>query len=70
MVHEGRTYGMGICMTYFMMAMQVGNGTGPIALGFVADRISLHWTFYSAAMALFISNLIFFFTIKDSDSLP
>jgi DHA1 family multidrug resistance protein-like MFS transporter len=70
MVYEGRTYGMGICMTCFMMAMQVGNGIGPIALGFVADCVSLDWAFYSAAIALFISSVIFFFTIKDSDSLP
>jgi DHA1 family multidrug resistance protein-like MFS transporter len=69
-VQEGRTYGMGICMTYFMMAMQVGNSIGPIALGFVADQVSLHWAFYSAAIALFISSLMFFFIIKDSDSLP
>jgi DHA1 family multidrug resistance protein-like MFS transporter len=69
-VQEGRTYGMGICMTYFMMAMQTGNGVGPIALGFIADRFSLDWAFYSAAIALFISNLIFFSVIKDSDSLP
>ncbi len=69
-VKEGRTFGMGICMTYFMMAMQVGNGVGPIALGFIADRVSLDWVFYSAAIALFISNFIFFFTIKNSDSLP
>jgi DHA1 family multidrug resistance protein-like MFS transporter len=69
-VQEGRTYGMGICMTYFMMAMQVGNGVGPIALGFVADCVSLDWAFYSAAIALFIGSFIFLFTIKDSDSLP
>jgi DHA1 family multidrug resistance protein-like MFS transporter len=69
-VQEGRTYGMGICMTYFMMAMQVGNGIGPIALGFIADRVSLDWVFYSASIALIISSLVFFFTIKDSDSLP
>jgi DHA1 family multidrug resistance protein-like MFS transporter len=67
-VQEGRTYGMGICMTYFMMAMQAGNGVGPIALGFIADRFSLDWAFYSAAIALFISSIIFFSVIKDSDS--
>jgi MFS family permease len=70
MVQEGRTFGMGICMTYFMMAMQVGNGIGPIALGFIADRVSLDWVFYSAAIALFVSSFIFFFTIRDSDSRP
>jgi DHA1 family multidrug resistance protein-like MFS transporter len=70
MVNEGRTYGMGICMTYFMMAMRLGNGIGPIVLGFVADYISLDWAFYSAAIALFVSSVIFFFMIKDSDSLP
>jgi DHA1 family multidrug resistance protein-like MFS transporter len=69
-VQEGRTYGMGICMTYFMMAMQVGNAIGPIALGFVADCVSLDWAFYTAAIGMFISSFIFFSTIKDSDSLP
>jgi MFS family permease len=69
-VQEGRTYGMGICMTYFMMAMQAGNGIGPIALGFVADSFSLDWAFYSAAIALFVSSGIFFLLIKDSDSHP
>jgi DHA1 family multidrug resistance protein-like MFS transporter len=69
-VQEGRTYGMGICMTYFMMAMQAGNGIGPIALGFVADSFSLDWAFYSAGIALLISSTIFFLLIKDSDSLP
>jgi DHA1 family multidrug resistance protein-like MFS transporter len=70
MVQEGRTYGMGICMTYFMMAMRLGNGIGPIVLGFIADLISLDWAFYSAAIALLISSVIFFFMIKDSDSSP
>ena len=36
-VHEGRTYGMGASMTMFMMAMQTGNGIGPIVLGSIAD---------------------------------
>jgi DHA1 family multidrug resistance protein-like MFS transporter len=49
-VEEGRTYGMGASMTMFMMAMQVGNGIGPVALGGIADYLGLDSAFYSAAI--------------------
>jgi MFS family permease len=67
-VQEGRTYGMGICMTYFMMAMQIGNGIGPIILGYIADSFSLPWVFYVAGFVLLISTVLFYFMVKDKDS--
>ncbi len=49
-VHEGRVYGMGASMTMFMMAMQVGNGVGPVVLGSIADRLGLPSAFYAAGI--------------------
>ena len=49
-VHEGRAYGMGASMTLFMMAMQTGNGIGPIILGKIGDEIGLAAVFYTAAL--------------------
>ncbi|MBN2320055.1 MAG: MFS transporter [Acidobacteria bacterium] len=51
-VDEGRTYGMGASMTMFMLAMQIGNGIGPVALGGVSDRLGLNYVFYSAAVVM------------------
>ncbi|MBN2243774.1 MAG: MFS transporter [Acidobacteria bacterium] len=51
-VDEGRTYGMGASMTMFMLAMQIGNGIGPVALGGVSDRLGLNAVFYSAAVVM------------------
>ncbi len=51
-VHEGRTYGMGASMTMFMMAMQVGNGIGPVVLGGIADGLGLESTFYTASVCM------------------
>ncbi len=51
-VDEGRTYGMGASMTMFMLAMQIGNGIGPVALGDVYDRLGLNAVFYSAAAVM------------------
>lgn len=67
-VQEGRTYGMGICMTYFMMAMQIGNGIGPVILGYISDLTNLDWAFYIAALCLAVSSVLFFFMVKDEDS--
>ncbi len=50
MVQQGRTYGMGASLTLFMLAMQIGNGTGPIALGAVADGWGIESVFYAAAL--------------------
>ncbi len=51
-VDEGRTYGMGASMTMFMLAMQIGNGIGPVALGGVFDRLDIDSVFYSAAVVM------------------
>jgi MFS family permease len=51
-VHEGRTYGMGVSVTLFMMAMYVGNGIGPVLLGAIADRLGLESVFYIAAICV------------------
>ena len=51
-VSEGRTYGMGASMTMFMLAMQIGNGIGPVALGSISDRLGLNSVFYSAAVVM------------------
>ncbi len=50
-VHGGRQYGMGASMTLFMLAMQIGNGTGPIALGWISDWLGIESVFYVAAFA-------------------
>ena len=50
-VQEGRKYGMGASMTLFMLAMQFGNGTGPIALGWISDGFGMESVFYVAAFA-------------------
>jgi DHA1 family multidrug resistance protein-like MFS transporter len=50
-VHGGRQYGMGAAMTLFMLAMQIGNGTGPIALGWISDWFGIESVFYVAAFA-------------------
>lgn len=49
-VNEGRRYGMGTSMTLFMLAMHLGNGIGPIALGGFADWLGLESAFYAAAV--------------------
>jgi DHA1 family multidrug resistance protein-like MFS transporter len=51
-VQQGRTYGMGSCMTMYMMAMQLGNGAGPIILGTIADWLNLESVFYTAAICM------------------
>jgi DHA1 family multidrug resistance protein-like MFS transporter len=69
-VHEGRVYGMGICMTMFMMAMQVGNGIGPVALGGIADWLGLKSTFYSAAICMAAGILLFAWMVRDASDRP
>jgi MFS transporter, DHA1 family, multidrug resistance protein len=63
-VGEGRTYGMGASMTMYMMAMQVGNGIGPIVLGSIADWFGLQFTFYTAAICMAIGVLLFAWMIR------
>ena len=59
---------MGICMTYFMLAMQIGNGIGPVILGYISDQTNLDWAFYIAALCLAVSSVLFFFMVKNEDS--
>ena len=58
-VNEGRIYGMGSSMTMFMMAMQMGNGIGPIALGGISDWLGLNSVFYTAAACTAIGLALF-----------
>ncbi len=45
-VEEGRTFGMGTTMAVFMMAMTIGQGTGPILLGGIVDVLGVEAAFY------------------------
>ena len=58
-VEEGRVFGMGASMALFMMAMQIGNGVGPILLGGVVDFMGIESAFYSAAVILLLGIAIF-----------
>jgi DHA1 family multidrug resistance protein-like MFS transporter len=51
-VEEGRIFGMGASMALFMMAMQIGNGFGPVILGSIADFMGLESAFYAAAVIM------------------
>jgi DHA1 family multidrug resistance protein-like MFS transporter len=61
-VEEGRFFGMGTSMALFMMAMQIGNGFGPIILGGIVDSMGLESAFYAAAViiALGVAAFIWF----------
>lgn len=65
-VQEGRTYGMGASMTLFMLAMQIGNGVGPIILGGLADRLGLESVFYAAALFMTAGLLLFAARVQNS----
>jgi MFS transporter, DHA1 family, multidrug resistance protein len=65
-VREGRTYGMGVSMTLFMLAMHVGNGVGPVALGGVADWLGLDSAFYAAAAFMAAGVALFAWLIRGS----
>ncbi len=58
-VQEGRTYGMGASLTMFMLAMHVGTGLGPVALGAIADRLGLESVFYTASLCMAIGLIVF-----------
>lgn len=51
-VEEGRIFGMGASMALFMMAMQIGNGVGPVMLGGIVDFMGIESAFYAAAIIL------------------
>jgi DHA1 family multidrug resistance protein-like MFS transporter len=69
-VEEGRTYGMGASMTMFMMAMQVGNGIGPVALGGIADYLGLDSAFYSAAICTAAGIVLFAWMVQAPSAKP
>lgn len=58
-IHEGRTYGMGTSVTLFMLALHLGTGLGPIALGAIADRLGLESAFYTTAACMIAGLLLF-----------
>jgi len=65
-VNEGRVFGMGASMTMFMMAMHVGNGIGPIALGGMADLLGLESAFYTAAACMAAGIILFAWMVRSS----
>ena len=69
-VHEGRTYGMGASMTMFMMAMQTGNGIGPVVLGSIADGFGLESAFYAAAICMAAGVALFARMVRGSSREP
>jgi DHA1 family multidrug resistance protein-like MFS transporter len=69
-VHEGRTYGMGASMTLFMMAMQIGNGIGPIILGGIADNLGLESVFYTAAVCTVLGIALFGWMVRSPEKEP
>ena len=69
-VHEGRTFGMGTSMTLFMMAMQIGNGLGPILLGDIADELGLESVFYTAALCTLLGIILFACMVRRPASEP
>jgi MFS family permease len=64
-VREGRTYGMGASMTMFMLAMQIGNGVGPVALGSLADWFGLESAFYAASFFMAAGVALFAWMVRD-----
>ncbi len=69
-VNEGRTFGMGICMTMFMLAMNVGNSIGPLILGGIADWLGLESAFYAAAFSMAAGVAAFALMVRGSSTKP
>jgi MFS family permease len=65
-VNEGRTYGMGASMTMYMMAMNVGNGIGPVALGGIADWLGLDAAFHAAGICMAAGVALFALIVRRS----
>jgi len=63
-VEEGRIYGMGATMSLFMMAMQVGSGVGPIAIGSVIDKLGVAAGFYTGAVMNLMAILFFIWMLR------
>ena len=66
-VQEGRIFGMGASTGIFMLAMNVGNGIGPVVLGSVADWLGLDSAFQAAAVCMGIGLVVFAFMIRSDD---
>jgi multidrug resistance protein len=58
-VEEGRVFGMGASMALFMMAMQIGNGVGPIMLGGIVNAMGIKTAFYATAVLLVLGIAVF-----------
>jgi DHA1 family multidrug resistance protein-like MFS transporter len=65
-IREGRTYGMGAAVTMFMMAMNIGNGLGPVAMGSIADWFGLESAFHTAAICMAIGVALFAWMVRSS----
>ena len=62
-VEEGRKFGMGSTMSMFFLAMAIGQATGPIIAGGIADWLSINSVFYfGAAFGLTGTALFAWFT--------
>jgi dipeptide/tripeptide permease len=61
---------MGSSMTMFMMAMQMGNGVGPIVLGAISDWLGLNSVFYTAAICTAIGLVLFAWMVPGSSVNP
>jgi DHA1 family multidrug resistance protein-like MFS transporter len=69
-VEEGRTYGMGACMTIFMEALQVGNAVGPVMLGAVADFLGLNSAFYASSVFMLLGTIFFLALVRRPPARP
>jgi MFS family permease len=67
-VREGRIYGMGTSVTLFMLALHIGTGLGPIALGAIADRFGLTSAFYAISASMAAGLLLFASLVRQAPS--
>jgi predicted MFS family arabinose efflux permease len=57
---------MGASMSLFMLAMQIGNGVGPIILGSLADGFGLDSVFYAAGIFMALGVLFFSWRVHNT----
>mgnify|MGYP003732381763 CR=1 FL=1 len=69
-VQEGRIYGMGTAVTLFMLAMHLGTGLGPVALGAIADRFGLESVFYSSTACMAVGLVLFALLVRPGEQTP
>jgi dipeptide/tripeptide permease len=55
---------MGTTVTLFMLALHIGTGLGPIALGAIADRLGLASAFYATSASMVAGLLLFAFLVR------